>query len=97
MTRADPWLFGWDTTPGIVSIWAERRGKALVWRRLEDKIICEQETYRPWLFAAHLQDLSHLTSNLQFDDSVSLSFTKFKEGSGILPTDFLLEAVEEET
>ncbi len=58
----DPLLFGWDTTSGIVSVWAERSGKALLWRRIEDKIICEQEQYHPWLFAAHLKDV---------DDSIS--------------------------
>ena len=29
----DEWLWGWDPTPGIVSVWAEADGRALVWRR----------------------------------------------------------------
>ncbi len=53
----DPWLFGWDKTSGIVSVWAERSGKALVWRRVADKVFCESTFFHPWLFAAHLQDL----------------------------------------
>ncbi|HEV2457822.1 MAG TPA: hypothetical protein VGS80_05615, partial [Ktedonobacterales bacterium] len=32
-TREDEWLWGWDPTPGIVSVWAERDGRALIWRR----------------------------------------------------------------
>ncbi len=67
----DPWLFGWDNTPGIVSVWAERGGKVLLWRRLEDKIVCHQERYRPWLFASHLEDLKQLNSNLQCDDNTA--------------------------
>ena len=33
MATQDEWLWGWDPTPGIVSVWAERDGRALVWRR----------------------------------------------------------------
>ena len=29
----DEWLWGWDDTPGIVSVWAERSGRATIWRR----------------------------------------------------------------
>src|SRR5437588_514027 len=29
----DEWLWGWDPTPGIVSVWAEPDGRATVWRR----------------------------------------------------------------
>jgi DNA polymerase, archaea type len=76
----DPWLFGWDTTPCILSVWAERSGKALVWRRVKDKIVPEQEQYRPWLYAAHLDDLKSLGSNLRRDDSTA-SFT-YQELSG---------------
>ena len=25
----DEWLWGWDPTPGIVSVWAERNGRAI--------------------------------------------------------------------
>ena len=27
------WLWGWDPTPGIVSVWALPSGSAIVWRR----------------------------------------------------------------
>ena len=29
----DEWLWGWDQTPGIVSVWAGTDGQATVWRR----------------------------------------------------------------
>src|SRR5216684_2516387 len=62
---ADDYLFGWDPTPGIVSVWASRAGKALVWQRIGDRISCTRETFRPWLFATTLDDLSHLSPSLQ--------------------------------
>ncbi len=56
----DERLFGWDMTPGIVSVWASREGQAVLWRRVGGQIICETERFRPWVFAATLADLSHL-------------------------------------
>ena len=36
MTSAEAeWLWGWDPTPGIVSVHAEHDGRAVVWRRIE--------------------------------------------------------------
>jgi DNA polymerase elongation subunit (family B) len=60
----DEVLFGWDATPGIISVWADREGRALVWRRAGGQVICEQERFRPWLFAATLDDLAHLGRGL---------------------------------
>ncbi|HVZ41899.1 MAG TPA: DNA polymerase domain-containing protein [Candidatus Kapabacteria bacterium] len=54
----DSWLFGWDPTPGIVSVWADRAGRALVWRRTEAGVLLSRERFRPWLFAATLDDIS---------------------------------------
>src|SRR5690348_14903677 len=56
----DEWLFGWDTSPGIVSVWADRDGRARVWQRHGGQISCTPDRFRPWLFAAHLDDLRHL-------------------------------------
>jgi len=56
----DEYLFGWDTLPGIVSVWAGREGRAIVWRREGERIVRFQETFRPWLFATSLDDLAHL-------------------------------------
>jgi DNA polymerase elongation subunit (family B) len=54
---ADEILFGWDKTHGIVSVWADREGRALVWRRVAGRIVCERERFRPWLLASTLDDL----------------------------------------
>ena len=40
-TREDEWLWGWDETPGIVSVWAEPDGRAFVWRRRPDGSLFE--------------------------------------------------------
>jgi len=62
---SDDTLFGWDPTPGIVSVWASRAGKAWVWQRIGDRVRCTRATFRPWLFATSLDDLAHLGSALQ--------------------------------
>src|SRR5260221_12927124 len=56
----DEWVFGWDPLPGIVSVWASRDGRALVWRREGEHVLCVKDTFRPWLFAVTLDDLAHL-------------------------------------
>jgi DNA polymerase elongation subunit (family B) len=57
----EEWLWGWDPTPGIVSIHATRDGRALVWRRIPETgvLVREVERFRPWLLLAHLDDLEH--------------------------------------
>src|SRR5579864_3053121 len=61
----DEALFAWDPLPGIVSVWAQRDGQALLWRREQDRVLCLQERYYPWLLATSLDDLSHLGAALQ--------------------------------
>ncbi len=56
----DEWVFGWDPLPGIVSVWASRDGRAVVWRREGERILCVKELFRPWLFATSPMDLAHL-------------------------------------
>ncbi|HLL48498.1 MAG TPA: hypothetical protein VK399_17480, partial [Longimicrobiaceae bacterium] len=62
----DEWLWGWDPTPGIVSVWAEPDGRAVVWRRIPDTgvLVREDERYRPWLLLDRLDDLRHLGARL---------------------------------
>src|SRR5207245_879300 len=60
----DERVFGWDAMPGIVSVWANREGRAVVWRRLEGRITFTTERFRPWLFATTLDDLAHLGNAL---------------------------------
>jgi hypothetical protein len=56
----DERLFGWNPAPGIVSVWADRAGRALVWRREGERVTCSRENFRPWLLATSLDDLRHL-------------------------------------
>jgi DNA polymerase I len=63
----DEWLWGWDPTPGIVSVWAEPDGRAFVWRRPPGTgtLIREDVRFRPWLLLAGLEDLAHLGVRLR--------------------------------
>jgi hypothetical protein len=58
-TPEDEWLWGWDATPGIVSVWAENNGHATVWRRIPETgvLVREDERFRPWLLLDRLDDL----------------------------------------
>jgi DNA polymerase elongation subunit (family B) len=58
--REDDWLFGWDPTPGIVSIHARHDGRVLVWRRIpgSGSLVSEQDTFRPWILLGHLDDVT---------------------------------------
>ncbi len=60
------WLWGWDPTPGIVSVWAELSGAAIVWRRLPESgdLVREDTRFRPWLVLDRLDDLAHLRERL---------------------------------
>lgn len=62
------WVYGWDDTPGIVSVWADREGRALVWRRVGGQVLREQVFFRHWVLARHLDDLAHLGDGLRADD-----------------------------
>lgn len=75
---ADDALFGWDPTPCIVSVWGSRTGKALVWQRLGGRVSCTRESFRPWLFATTLDDLTHLGQTLQLDnEQAQVSYREF--------------------
>ncbi len=62
----DEWLWGWDPTPGIVSVWAEADGRAIVWRRSAETgaLRREAERFSPWLLLDSLDDLAHLGARL---------------------------------
>jgi DNA polymerase, archaea type len=66
----DEWLWGWDPTPGIVSVWAEKDGRATVWRRLPNDggLVREDARFRPWLLLDRLDDLRHLGTRLIHDE-----------------------------
>ena len=58
----DEWLWGWDPTPGIVSVWAEGDGCATIWRRIPatGELVREEARFRHWLLLDRLDDLRHL-------------------------------------
>src|SRR5690348_3112120 len=63
----DEYLFGWDDTPGIVSVWASRSGEAILWKREGQRITATRERFCPWLFATSLQDLAHINASSDTD------------------------------
>ncbi len=58
-TREDEWLWGWDPTPGIVSVWASPDGRATVWRRMPETgaLVREPARFRPWVLLDRVDDL----------------------------------------
>lgn len=88
----DEWLWGWDQTPGIVSVWAEPSGQAWVWRRVPH-LVCEQVRFRPWLLLASLQDLAHLGGRLRAHDAPELAgCVRYRELAGDGELRFLVDA-----
>ncbi|HEY6879971.1 MAG TPA: hypothetical protein VI299_18225, partial [Polyangiales bacterium] len=63
-TREEQWLWGWDDTPGIVSVWADLKGEAWIWRRTP-ALVCELARFRPWMLLSTLEDLAHLGARLR--------------------------------
>jgi len=90
----DEWLWGWDPTPGIVSVWAEPDGRALVWRRLPDRgLVLDRVRFRPWLLAASLDDLAHLGDRLRPErDGPARGRVTYQELSGPGALRYLLRA-----
>src|SRR5689334_18931889 len=86
-SRKDEWLWGWDPTPGIVSVWAEDNGRAFVWRRPPEtgQLLREQDRFRPWLLLPRLDDLEHLGDRLRGDgDGAALVTWRELQGPGAL-------------
>ena len=80
----DEWLWGWDPTPGIVSVWAESNGQAIVWRRIPETgaLVREVERFRPWLLLDRLDDLTHLGPALAREDAPGGGECTYRELSG---------------
>ena len=64
--REEEYLWGWDPTPGIVSVWADADGRVTVWRRSLETgaLIREDIRFRPWILLDRLDDLRHLGARL---------------------------------
>jgi hypothetical protein len=73
-TDEDEWLWGWDPTPGIVSVWAEADGRAVVWRRIPEsgELVRDDARDRPWLLLDRLDDLMDGESEMAHDDEIRL-------------------------
>jgi DNA polymerase elongation subunit (family B) len=99
MSRAeDEWLWGWDATPGIVSVWAEADGRATIWRRIPATrgLVREEARFRPWLLLDRLDDLQHLGADLAQEGGEGALVTwRELEGPGALR--FLVRAADGKT
>ncbi len=83
----EEWLWGWDPTPGIVSVHADHDGRAIVWRRIASTgaLVREAERFRPWLLLDRLDDLRHLGDRLGRDDDLQRTIRyRELEGPGAL-------------
>jgi DNA polymerase elongation subunit (family B) len=81
------WLWGWDPTPGIVSVCAEPSGVATVWRRIAETgaLVRETDRFRPWLLLDGLHDLRHLGDALALDGTPRARITYRRlDGPGAL-------------
>jgi DNA polymerase, archaea type len=95
--REEQWLWGWDPTPGIVSVWAEPDGRAFVWRRSPESgaLRREDERYRPWLLLSSLDDLAQLGARLRPEQSgAAPDCVTYRELAGPGGLRFLVQAAD---
>ena len=97
-TSQAEWLWGWDETPGIVSVWAEPDGRAFVWRRIAETgaLVRDDLRFRPWVLLDTLDDLAYLGASLGPDGQSSARVT-FRELAGRGALRFLVEADDLQT
>lgn len=83
----DEWLWGWDPTPGIVSVWAQSNGQAILWLRAPEtgELVRQEARFRPWLVLDRLDDLRHLGGQLR-QEGTGRALVTYREldGSGTL-------------
>ena len=94
----DEWLWGWDPTPGIVSVWAEATGRATVWRRISETgaLVREEEYFRPWLLLDRLDDVQHLGARLGREGAQGIEVS-YRELDGPGALRFLVSAADAHT
>lgn len=88
----DEWLWGWDHTPGIVSVWADGSGRAWVWRRDAGVLRTEPVRYRPWVLVDAIDHL--LDANVSWHELEGPGALRFhvSADTGRTLTDALLAA-----
>ena len=92
----EEWLWGWDPTPGIVSVWADGGGRAHIWRRERGQLVREQQRFRPWLLLDSLDYLTHLGRRLGVEDTADADvWYRELDGDGTLR--FLVSALDART
>ena len=98
LTSEDEWLWGWDPTPGIVSVWAEPTGHAVVWRRIPatGELVREDDRFRPWALLDRLDDLQHLGAQLA-PDGTDDALVTYRELSGPGALRYLVSAGDGKT
>ncbi|MDQ3339532.1 MAG: ribonuclease H-like domain-containing protein [Myxococcota bacterium] len=82
--NGDEWLWGWDPTPGIVSVWAEGDGLVHVWRRVSGALVHETTRFRPWVLSRsrdprttrELEGPGELRYVVRADDMRALGFSR---------------------
>jgi len=91
--REDEWVWGWDSTPGIVSVWADLDGRARVWRRIPKSgdLVREETRFRPWLVLDRLDDLQHLGDRLG-PDGCERTPIRYRELNGAGSLRYLVSA-----
>jgi DNA polymerase I len=91
--REDEWVWGWDSMPGIVSVWADLQGRATVWRRIPKtgELVREETRFRPWLVLNQLDDLQRLGGRLGPEGTGTASIT-YRELDGPGSLRFLVSA-----
>ena len=94
----DEWLWGWDPTPGVVSVYAESNGQATIWRRIPatGELVREVERFRPWMLLDRIDDLKHLGPALA-PEGVAGARVSYRELSGSGELRFLVSAEDGRT
>ena len=84
--REDEWVWGWDFTPGVVSVWADIAGRATIWRRIpkSGELVREEARFRPWLVLDRMEDLQHLGDRLGQDGGAAAVTFRELDGPGAL-------------
>ncbi len=97
---AHEWLWGWDDTPGIVSVHASADGRATIFRRDPERgqLLREDARFRPWLVLDSLAYFEHLGARLTREgEPTHPQGVSYEELNGPSPLRFVVRAVDGRT